>query len=87
MSNLKAQNVNKCLSLLRQFISEVPEKDNKKDTALLALNQLQNITAGQYTESTLDPIFASIIDDNLGDIQLYSTCMGRPRADGTPEPW
>jgi hypothetical protein len=87
MSNLKTQNVNKCLSLLRQFISEVPEQDKKKDTALLALNQLQNITAGQCLEGTSDPGVTSNIDLSAVEVELYSTCMGRPRADGTPEPW
>ena len=45
MSNLKAQNLKKCFSLLREFISETP-LNSKKEMAVLALNQLQKISAG-----------------------------------------
>ncbi|MCP5051001.1 MAG: hypothetical protein GY940_27805 [bacterium] len=46
MSRLKEQNVTKCVSLLREFIGESSLQGKKKDFAILALNQLQKITAG-----------------------------------------
>ncbi len=45
MSRLKEENVNKCFSLLREYI-EGAQEDSKKGLAILALDQLQNITAG-----------------------------------------
>jgi hypothetical protein len=46
MSGLKAENVKKCFYLLREFIDESQEENNKKGVAMLALNQLQKIAAG-----------------------------------------
>ncbi len=46
MSKLKAESLNKCISLLREFIEESPVQDNKKGIAGLALGQLQKIAAG-----------------------------------------
>jgi hypothetical protein len=48
MSHLKDESLKKCVSLLREFIHEVPS-GSKKRTAILALNQLQKITAGTNT--------------------------------------
>jgi hypothetical protein len=48
MSQLKVENLKKCFSLLREFIDEAP-LDNKKKIAMLALTQLQKITAGSST--------------------------------------
>ncbi len=64
MSNLKATNLNKCFSLLREFIDEA-QVSNKKGVAILALNHLQKITAGDGGGATTnsDP-----------------HCTGRPRA-------
>jgi hypothetical protein len=45
MSHLKHESVNKCISLLREYIDEGPG-GSKKETAELALSQLQKITAG-----------------------------------------
>ena len=45
MSHLKKEMANKCVSLLREYIDESPLSDKKK-TAVLALEQLQKITAG-----------------------------------------
>jgi hypothetical protein len=45
MSYLKRANLNKCISLLREFVEESPAQDNKKG-AILALNQLQKVIAG-----------------------------------------
>lgn len=65
MSNLKSENVNKCISLLREYLAETPAA-KKKGSAVLALNQLQRITAG-----TIDTTVYS------GD-----SCDGKPRANG-----
>ncbi len=50
MSRLKNENLNKCFSLLREFIDEASREDTKKEKAILALNQLQRITAGEDTQ-------------------------------------
>lgn len=44
MSYLKEQNVKTCVTLLREYINTTPSKS--KRVAILALNQLQKITAG-----------------------------------------
>lgn len=67
MSKLKKENVKKCISLLREFVEESSALDNKKERAVLALNQLQKITAGT------DPAFG------IGNV--FFQCLGRPRAD------
>ena len=66
MSNLKDANVNKCVSLLREFIEGSMVVENKKRIAALALNHLQKITAGTGSGqmSVTDP-----------------KCNGRPRGD------
>lgn len=48
MSRLKKDNMKKCFSLLREFIDEAPQ-GGKKGSAVLALDQLQRITAGGGT--------------------------------------
>jgi len=45
MKQLKNETVNTCVSLLREYI-EKTSLNNKKETAILALNQLHTITAG-----------------------------------------
>ena len=45
MRHLKNETVNTCFSLLREYIDET-SLNNKKETAILALNQLHAITAG-----------------------------------------
>ncbi len=67
MSNLKAKNLNKCFSLLREFIDEAQTLNNKKGVAILALDHLQKITAGDGGGTTT----------NSGP-----QCDGHPRADG-----
>ena len=47
MSRLKTENFNKCFSILEEFIDQSQEEENKKGMALLALGQLQKITAGK----------------------------------------
>jgi hypothetical protein len=46
MSHLKNETVNKCFSLLREYVEET-SLDNRKEIAILALNKLQTITAGR----------------------------------------
>ncbi len=69
MRNLKSEVMNKCFSLLREFVNETPEINSRRGAAVLALDQLQRITAGTGGDGETDP-------------ELYSTCKGRPRADG-----
>jgi hypothetical protein len=73
MSHLKEKNVNKCVSLLREYI-DATALNHQKESAILALNQLQKITAG--TDST-DSSNSSNPTDGL-----LSKCFGRPKADG-----
>ncbi len=73
MSKLKTQNLKKCFSLLREFIDE-SSQSNKKGIAMLALNQLQKITAG--TDST-----GSSDGSNPTD-GPRSICYTKPRGDG-----
>lgn len=46
MSRLRNKNSKKCLSILRHFIEGVTSKGREKEVAVLALDQLQRITAG-----------------------------------------
>jgi hypothetical protein len=67
MVRLKVENLNKCVSLLREFIDESSEADNKKGIAKLALEQLEKITAGTESLGTFscDIAFRPIIGINL----------------------
>jgi hypothetical protein len=56
MSRLKDENLKKCVSLIREFIDEASTEGNKKEIAILALNQLHSITAGSYQQSLLGPV-------------------------------
>ena len=64
MNTLKSENLKKCLSILRGFIDESP-RGCKKGIAVLALDQLQRITAG----------------DGGGDSNNGNDCNGKPRID------
>ena len=75
MSNLKKENVTKCFSLLREFIDAVDQQDSKKGIAVLALNQLQNITAGKGGSDDSDVPLPPELQP-----QLESTCTDKPRA-------
>ena len=46
MKNLKDVTVTRCLDLLGNFINESQGMDNNKGLAVLALNQLKRVTAG-----------------------------------------
>ncbi len=65
MSHLKKEMANKCFSLLREYINET-SLSSKKETAVLALDQLQKITAGTDSQ------------DSTNNMTLQ--CLGRPRA-------
>jgi hypothetical protein len=67
MSKLKKENVTKCVSLLREFVEESSALDNKKERAILALNQLQKITAGTDSAGVAG--------------KVPSLCIARPRLD------
>ncbi len=73
MSHLKEKNVKKCVSLLREYI-DATAPNHQKESAILALNQLQKITAG--TDST-----GSSNSSNPTD-GLRSLCQTRPKGDG-----
>ena len=51
MSGLEAENIKTCVSLLREFIADSRQENQKKKVALLALGQLQKITAGAGREA------------------------------------
>jgi hypothetical protein len=67
MRYLKDENLKKCFSLLREFIEEAPQ-NNQREIAVLALNQLQKITAG-----TIPP--------GSSTSTASSNCISKPRAD------
>jgi hypothetical protein len=66
MGRLNLENLNKCVSLLREFVDESSEANTKKGIAKLALNQLQKIMAG---------------NDSIGNGDVSFFCFGKPRAD------
>lgn len=51
MSQLKNENFKKCLSVLSEFINDPFSPDSKK-RAVLALSQLERITAGAAGDSS-----------------------------------
>ena len=73
MSRLKNENLNKCFSLLREYLNEGPTS-NKKGAAILALEQLQRITAGTNSQG------APLDSNEPGTSILF--CTGRPRLNG-----
>lgn len=86
MSHLKKETLNQCFSLLREFIHKASDQNNRKGVAIMALNQLERVTAG--TTETLDTI---CIDTPLADGlaamgQPDTICIDTPLADGAPAP-
>jgi hypothetical protein len=71
MSHLKNENLNKCFSLLREYLNEGPS-NNKKGAAILALDHLQKITAG--TDFQVAPFDGSQV--------VFFGCNGKPKVDG-----
>jgi hypothetical protein len=86
MAHLKNETVSKCFSLLRQFIDETPGRRNRRGAAVLALEQLQRVTAGTTQESNPVCIDIPRADGNPGDGEFDSVCIDIPRADGNPDP-
>ena len=84
MSRLKEQNLNKCFSMLREFIEGTPQ-GNQKGMAILALKQLERITAG--IENPEPQCIETPLADGIPMGTESSTqCIETPLADGTPPP-
>ncbi|NIM16046.1 MAG: hypothetical protein GTO45_28935, partial [Candidatus Aminicenantes bacterium] len=64
MSRLKIEDSKTCFSVLREFIDDAPLLGSKKERAMLALEQLQKITAG--TGSPNDP--GSVNGNDVGTV-------------------
>jgi hypothetical protein len=71
MNHLKNENVNKCFSLLREYLNEGPF-NNKKGAAILALDHLQRITAGSDSQGASH--------DGNSSWNTVLGCHGKPRA-------
>ncbi len=77
MRTLKDENLNKCFSLLKEFIEDAEAQGVQKGMAILALDQLKQITAGDGDPTNPDPGTDS---GNEGDV----VCLGVPRGYPTP---
>lgn len=75
MGKLKSENYNICMSLLKEFIVEASVEGEKRERAILALEQLRRITAGADIQD--NPV---VLGDDvvIGDVEFM--CTGRPRA-------
>lgn len=62
MSDLKTETLKKCFCLLREFIDEPSGKSSSKGAVILALNQLERVTAGAKENPD-----ANCIDTPLAD--------------------
>lgn len=71
MKRLRDESQKKCFSILRKFINGSPQ-DERKGTAILALDQLHRITAGTDSVGSTIPLAGSTV------------CSGRPRANEAP---
>jgi hypothetical protein len=85
MSQLKEQNLNKCFSMLREFIEGTPQ-DNQKGMAILALKQLERITAGTTENPESQCIETPLADGIPMGMESFTQCIETPLADGTPPP-
>jgi hypothetical protein len=90
MKDLKKATVTKCVSLLREFIEETQGKSNKKEFAVLALDQLQRVTAGITSGGDPICIETPLIDGAPSTSGSQSTsggdpiCIETPLIDGAP---
>jgi len=75
MSHLSRENINKCVSLISDFIEQSKADSERKGAAVLALRHLQQITAGTGNEGDV----ANVADEG------GPRCIGRPLADPSPE--
>ncbi|MCP4151531.1 MAG: hypothetical protein GY757_27560 [bacterium] len=73
MSYLKEESLEKCFTLLGEFIDEAQALSNHKGVATLALKQLERITAGTLLKGAPAEVG--------GEVGINSFCTGRPRAD------
>jgi hypothetical protein len=51
MGHLQNENIKKCVSLLQEFMDEAEGNSSKKGMAILALDQLLRISAGEVTDN------------------------------------
>ncbi len=77
MAKLKAENAAKCVSILQSFIGQSPSEDKEK--AILALEQLQKISAGIDAPGEGCSVDRPLI---RGASEEFIFCLGRPRIDG-----
>jgi hypothetical protein len=75
MGHLKEKTVKKCVSLLREYI-DATALNHQKESAILALNQLQKITAGKDSTGSSDA------DGSNPTVGPRSICWTKPRSDG-----
>ncbi|MCP4146243.1 MAG: hypothetical protein GY757_00705 [bacterium] len=75
MNRLKAENLETCFALLREFIDGADALTNQKGIAGLALNQLRRITAGTGDDADGFPVQTESGDPG---------CITVPRMDGNP---
>lgn len=91
MTDLKMATVKKCFSLLREFIEEIQGEENKKGIAVLALDQLQRVTAGSTSggdplcidNPRVDGTQGSPVVESQGSSGGDPLCIDNPRVDGT----
>jgi hypothetical protein len=80
MSRLKIENSKACFLVLREFIDDAPLVGSEKEKAILALEQLQKITAGagsaDGSDDGSDPEIVVVESDSAG-------CLDRPRILGS----
>ena len=86
MSSLKKEALNKCFSLLREYIDESSEKNNRKGVAVMALDQLERVTAGTTGGSNPICIDSPLLDGAAGGGESSSICIDTPLLDGAPPP-
>ncbi len=77
MTNLKKENVNKCLTMLQACIDDMPAGE-RKGNAILALDQLHKITAGNHGEPGGTVCIGVPRGNGLGG----TVCIGVPRGNG-----
>lgn len=80
MSNLKTESLNKCFSLLKEFIEE-SGNETKRGIAALALDQLRRVTAGKDKDE--DPELPIDGGDNTA-LSDGGRCLTRPKGDEGP---
>ncbi len=85
MTNLKSETVNKCFSLLREYIEETSGVNNNKGVAVMALNQLERVTAGTR-EKPDSQCSETPLADGISSGLPTPICIEVLTADGAPFP-